>query len=416
MRDIPTLINTHAVDAGHLFTYGDLEYQNYETQVGDLTDGDYVLMLLPVINKAAEIANGSTVDKWDAEIRIYFGRKFDETSESGTYSSINETFLQKHTRRLQACREAFVTFIEGLVCSTDLELMNLSMNDAVNIFSVSMDAIIINLVLRHDHETYPDIVIPLLSSAEIGDVANDIIILTYAELLDGDSVPSVGDFVLSGTDSVILSIAISLMTVRLTLDQDVIAGETLLLDYTKGSSPIQDRAENEAEDFTEQVVVNNLPIDDWFLPSGDESKAMYNNLHSEGVGNFTSNDYWSSTELASTFGLAVKFTNGATNGTFKSTSNYVRACRTFTAAEGDYSLRDIGQAGGLIFYIDGTTHYEAAPSDQSTSKVWSNITDTLIGTINEAIGTGQANTDAIIEQEGHTDSAAKLCDDLIITP
>jgi hypothetical protein len=155
--------------------------------------------------------------------------------------------------------------------------------------------------------------------------------------------------------------------------------------------------------------------DDWFLPSKDAVNAMYNNLHLQGVGGFNVvNPYWSSSELNNERAWYQYFNNGDQGFGLKSDTENVRAIRTFVAASGAYSLRDVGEAGGLIFYIDGTTYYEAAPSDQSTSQAWSNVTSTLIGTTGTAIGTGQTNTTAIIGQSGHTDSAAKLCDDLIV--
>jgi hypothetical protein len=88
----------------------------------------------------------------------------------------------------------------------------------------------------------------------------------------------------------------------------------------------------------------------------------------------------------------------------------------------DYYVGDTGPAGGLVFYDRGryTTglannwrYMEAAPDDQSSTQIWSNITAQLVGT-DRAIGGGQANTLAIIAQPGHTDSAAKLCDDLVV--
>jgi hypothetical protein len=80
------------------------------------------------------------------------------------------------------------------------------------------------------------------------------------------------------------------------------------------------------------------------------------------------------------------------------------------ADSASYDIGDTGPAGGLIFYRDGSTYLEAAPSDQGTSK-FSNITTLLIGTTSSSIGTGQANTNAIIAQSGHTESAAKVCAD-----
>jgi len=154
---------------------------------------------------------------------------------------------------------------------------------------------------------------------------------------------------------------------------------------------------------------------DWFLPSKDELAAMYDELKAHAVGGFANDSYWSSSENDADQAEAQNFTAGATSQPAKSTTEYIRACRSFTAAAAAYILRDVGPAGGLIFYVDGgTTYYEAAPSDQSIGKAWSNVTDVEIGVTAQgtAIGTGQANTTAIIIEVGHTTSAAELCDDL----
>jgi len=84
-----------------------------------------------------------------------------------------------------------------------------------------------------------------------------------------------------------------------------------------------------------------------------------------------------------------------------------------------YDVGDTGPAGGVVFYDKGSysagwRYLEAAPSDQSSSQAWSNITATAIGTTGTAIGTGMANTTAIILQVGHTGSAAYLCHSQII--
>ena len=82
-----------------------------------------------------------------------------------------------------------------------------------------------------------------------------------------------------------------------------------------------------------------------------------------------------------------------------------------------YALRDTGPAGGLIFYInpnyiaDGWRYLEAHPSDQSTSYVWNG--SGIVGGTSVDIGTGEANTNAIVGQSaGNADSAAKLCYEL----
>lgn len=66
--------------------------------------------------------------------------------------------------------------------------------------------------------------------------------------------------------------------------------------------------------------------------------------------------------------------------------------------------------GGVVFWVDHTSSHGLIVSmvDLSTSQTWSNITSTLIGTND---WDGASNTTAIIGQNGHTGSAAKLCED-----
>lgn len=85
---------------------------------------------------------------------------------------------------------------------------------------------------------------------------------------------------------------------------------------------------------------------------------------------------------------------------------------------GLYKLRDRGPGGGWIFYInpnykeDGWRYLEAAPVDQSAGIRWSD-TSTIIGPTAQgsSIGTGAANTDAILGFNGNVECAAKVCRD-----
>jgi uncharacterized protein (TIGR02145 family) len=132
------------------------------------------------------------------------------------------------------------------------------------------------------------------------------------------------------------------------------------------------------------------------------------------VGNFSGGFYWSSSEASATFAFRHEFSTGNQDDFFKSSVGGVRACRSFTAAIGAYALRSIGPAGGWVFYTDGSGNYlEAAPTDQSASVLWSDDTTNLIGTTGTAIGTGQANTTAMLAQSA-TAPSAKLCNDLSI--
>ncbi|MCL2180631.1 MAG: DUF1566 domain-containing protein [Treponema sp.] len=72
----------------------------------------------------------------------------------------------------------------------------------------------------------------------------------------------------------------------------------------------------------------------------------------------------------------------------------------------EYAIGDTGPGGGKIIYISasgfnvtglGTCHYlEAAPTNQSTGITWSSTKVDVTGAAGTAIGTGKANTAAII--------------------
>ena len=154
----------------------------------------------------------------------------------------------------------------------------------------------------------------------------------------------------------------------------------------------------------------------WFLPSKDEIYALYTVLHLFRIGNFTIGKfYWTSSERNATNCYRLLFNTGQDDYVGKNDNNYVtRGIRSFISSV-SYELRDVGPAGGWIFIKinngNGTyTYYECGSSDLSVTQVWSNITNILIGTTGTAVGTGQSNTIAIINQVGHTTSAAELCD------
>ena len=69
---------------------------------------------------------------------------------------------------------------------------------------------------------------------------------------------------------------------------------------------------------------------DWFLPSKDELILMNTNLGSQGLGNFASASYYSSSESSSTGAWGYAFGYGYVSGPGKSGyPYYVRAVRAF---------------------------------------------------------------------------------------
>lgn len=86
----------------------------------------------------------------------------------------------------------------------------------------------------------------------------------------------------------------------------------------------------------------------------------------------------------------------------------------YTYEIGEY----VPSEGGVIFhrYLEGTIeNYLVTPIvDQSINQVWSNVTAVEIGSIAQSSWDGLSNSNAIVSQIGHTNSAASLCLNLVI--
>ena len=162
------------------------------------------------------------------------------------------------------------------------------------------------------------------------------------------------------------------------------------------------------------------------LSTGGATVTIIQMLGSGSIGPVTDNSdgTYTATVTSSTLvgggGLFVATLGGAPvkSGTVSQTQSTI----TYTALE-------VGDAygGGKVAYIllPGNPGYDAdvqhgliaaaADVNSGTWVVWSNITNTLIGATAEgtAIGTGQANTTAIVGQSGCTGGAAFVCDNLV---
>lgn len=71
--------------------------------------------------------------------------------------------------------------------------------------------------------------------------------------------------------------------------------------------------------------------------------------------------------------------------------------------------------GGIVFWVDHTGQHGFICSmvDLSASQEWSNVGDVEIGDDAQSIWNGLGNSQAIIGQQGHVTSAAKLCLDYV---
>lgn len=66
---------------------------------------------------------------------------------------------------------------------------------------------------------------------------------------------------------------------------------------------------------------------DWYLPSWNELQKIHNNMSS--IGGFSASYYWSSTQYTTTNSISIYFPDGSSTSSSKTSTNYVRAIRTF---------------------------------------------------------------------------------------
>ena len=89
---------------------------------------------------------------------------------------------------------------------------------------------------------------------------------------------------------------------------------------------------------------------------------------------------------------------------------------TWAVAHCPFVIGDIGQAGGIVFYLTDTTGQhglEAAPVDQ-LSAAWGCVLVSSVGAAGTAVGTGAANTATIVARCNEQGIAAKVADAYIL--
>jgi len=151
MQDIVLKFENEANRLDYSFIYGAQAFLNYDIAGLDLTDGRILVALFPLIDTALEIPQSNKIVKFETSSTLWFGRKFDVNINSGEYSNLDETQRQKYDRRLFPLRELAISFIESVICGTDLELMSFTMKESINQTDENLDFISCDFRIRHEN-------------------------------------------------------------------------------------------------------------------------------------------------------------------------------------------------------------------------------------------------------------------------
>lgn len=89
---------------------------------------------------------------------------------------------------------------------------------------------------------------------------------------------------------------------------------------------------------------------------------------------------------------------------------------SFTTTNGPVATIAIGEIyqGGIIFYVDGTGQHGLISAEEDQGMEFWGCQNTVITGTSTDLGTGQANTMAIVGQCGISGTAARICNELVL--
>lgn len=150
MQNIVNLFEQAAELLEYKFIYGAQAFINYDVSDTQLTQGEILIAMFPLIDQAVGIAQSNKISLYESSTTIWVGRKFDHDQFGGTVSELDETNYQKYTRRLYDLRVIAENYIESVVCGQNIELTSLRMTEAINQTNENIDFIACEIRIRHE--------------------------------------------------------------------------------------------------------------------------------------------------------------------------------------------------------------------------------------------------------------------------
>lgn len=203
-----------------------------------------------------------------------------------------------------------------------------------------------------------DLVAPTLTNATAN---GNTLTLDYNESLDVASTPAVGDFVvrINGTPATITNVNTNTSSVNVVYNPSPNFGETIEVDYSSGTNPIQDNAGNQVVNLTAQSVLNNTPDNSApTAPSNVAAIAVFG-----GDINISFDDVDEQGSGVASYSVKRSTTSG---------SGYTQIGTVTDNESSSYTFTDNATVNGTIYYyvvsaIDGSSN-ESANSTESSAE------------------------------------------------
>lgn len=160
--DLIGALQTYCNTEGFVFLYGESFYQNFEASTHDYKNGQYILAA--DFNFSLNFGQNNKSNEITYSGVLMLGIKFDDdgtdaieddidtpdideamTFNDGTPSSLDETKLQKYTRRLLLLSQKLVEVIEDIACENELSITSVNGRYDLNKFDDNIDFVAVDI-------------------------------------------------------------------------------------------------------------------------------------------------------------------------------------------------------------------------------------------------------------------------------
>lgn len=134
--DLIGTLSDYAATNSWVFLYGDDAMTNYEATKKSIADDQLILSCYPFLAAPVFTNNNKLIQITYSGI-VMLGRKFE--SVEGTTSNLDETHIQKYTRRLKELSQTLSTNLTLFACDNELDLINIQFELSINKFDENID-------------------------------------------------------------------------------------------------------------------------------------------------------------------------------------------------------------------------------------------------------------------------------------